>query len=351
MALLLPPGARVTTAAGVVISGGKVRVYNANTTTLSTLFSDATLSTPLTNPVNTNSAGYPVTAGNAVTLVFLADGNYDVAFLDASSVFVVGWEDVPALGADGASFTKDFTNSRFSIRGSGGTVYLEAGDATPDNVGGTMRIGGWNGTEADLITVDAALFNVDGIIKESLKKLQGVVQTEATTFSAVASVDIPLTNTPTGVRGWEITVFDLLMGSASTLNGRFSYDNGATYKSGAADYLSTIQNAFASGGTPVVAAATTTFMNLAANESLANTANRPGVIRMSVWTPNSGSDSTVCEGSVSAYNNTSGVAGKWLFTGFGVGAFGRATHFRLLANAGTMSGKYRVVPLRGTGDA
>src|SRR6185436_19334286 len=102
MALILPPDARVLNASGVAINGGQVRVYNANTTTLSTLYSDAALTVPLSNPVVCNSAGYPSINGTTYTLIFAASANYDVAFLDtvaAGSTLLRSWEDVPSLGS------------------------------------------------------------------------------------------------------------------------------------------------------------------------------------------------------------------------------------------------------------
>jgi hypothetical protein len=51
MAVIVRTRVPVEDAAGVPVNGGKFRVYLANTTTLASLYSDAALTVPLSNPV------------------------------------------------------------------------------------------------------------------------------------------------------------------------------------------------------------------------------------------------------------------------------------------------------------
>lgn len=344
MATLLDGRMIVTTAAGVRISGGKLRIYNTGTTTLSSVYSDSGLSVPLTNPVVADSAGVlPEVYGAEGTIV-------DCTMLTAGDVAISGraWT-LAFLGSNTGSITRDFTNSRFAVRGSGGTVYIEAGDPTGDNTGGTMRLGGWNGTQADTLTLDSAAIDTTGLLTEKTKKLPGIVTTAATTFTAAATVDIALTADPAGTRAWELTLFDLIGSASLGVYFRFSYDGGATYKSAAGDYQS-VHNL----NTGVNVA--TSFSDMAAQTSilmratLTSTANRIQLIRATIITPPSGADSTALMGDSLGYNASTGDLQRSSFGGMGIGGYGKATHVRVGFNSGTCTGKYRLESQRGYGE-
>lgn len=354
MALLLDPATRVLDTTGAAINGGQVRVYNANTTTLADIFSDAGLSVALSNPVVCNSTGYPSSNGTTPTLIFAAAANYDVAFLDTvanGSTVLRSWEDVPSVGSDEATLYKDFTNSRFQVRGSGGTIYVEAGDASPDNTGGTMRLGGWSGTEADTITLDGALVNVDGVLKENSKKLPGVIYTDATTFSTSTGVAIQLPNTPTGVRQWEIEVWDLVAAGTVALTAQLSFDSGATYKSGAADYIYDKWIMDNTAGPGIAVSPSTGDTKIDVSYALRAPAGKPARMTIKVTTPNSGSDHTLVESSGTACDRTAATSLATFGTsGSCVGGYGRATHIKLAQGANLISGYYRITPKRGSGE-
>jgi microcystin-dependent protein len=55
--LILPLSEPALTAAGVPNSGATLTVYNTGTTTLASIYADAALSTPITNPQTSNAAG------------------------------------------------------------------------------------------------------------------------------------------------------------------------------------------------------------------------------------------------------------------------------------------------------
>jgi hypothetical protein len=351
MALLLSPGVRIANAAGVPISGGKIRVYNANTTTLSSLYSDTGLTVPLANPVVCNSAGYPSSDGSNTVGIFCASANYDIAFMTAASVVLVTIDDVASYGSDAATLTKDFTNSRFAVRGSGGTIYVEAGDADPDAVGGTGILGGWLGTQADSWTINAAVANVVGRIKENSKKLPGVIYTDATTFSSSAGVAITLPNDPTGVRQWEVEIWDLQCAGVTALTCQLSYDGGGTYKSGAGDYWYTKWIADNTAGPGAVYAVSAGDTKLDLVYAVRTAANKSGRLTVRITTPNSGSEHTLVESDGLCLDRTAATSvAAFGMKGVGLGGFGRATHMKILQGANAISGSYRVKPLRGSGE-
>jgi hypothetical protein len=346
----------VTNALGALISGGQVRVYDANTTTLSDLFSDTGLAVPLTNPVVADANGFLTTNGSTKCLVFAADGNYDVAILDAGGNLIASYEDVPAVGADAATLTKDFTNSRFKVSGTAGLVNIEVGDPDPDATGGSFRLGGWAGTQADDGEIDAATTNFTGdVTVKDGKKLQGYVLTAATTFTAAGTVDVALTESPADARGFQVDFFDLSTSAGTIIfAAQFSYDGGGTYKSGASDYAYEVgpyydQAGGTLGGISHDDAHTHILLNGVGSAQLAN---KPYWLTLKIITPESGAGGTVLKSELIAYDQP----GTWPVihraAGYGLGGYGRATHVRLFATTGgvTLTGKYRTAVLLGFGD-
>ena len=134
---------RVVDAAGVPINGGKLRIYNTGTTTLSTVWANAALSTPLTNPVVADSAG-------RLPQIFGADGLVvDCKMLTAANVELSDTAFTKSFSGDtSGDIYRDFTSARFQITKIAGEVEIEAGDPTGDDVGGTMRLGGWEKVSA-----------------------------------------------------------------------------------------------------------------------------------------------------------------------------------------------------------
>lgn len=313
------------------------------------------MTTPLTNPVVADANGW-------TPQVFAAEGTVcDVQYFDASDVVVPSrnYVDVVALGADTGVFNRTLAGgTRLKFSDSGGVVLMEAGDPSPDNVGGTLKVQGWAGTQGDLLTANFASVNAGttaGALKENSKKLPSVIATDATPFAAVATIDIALTNSPTGVTAWDIDVFDVTTSSNGTMTwiATFSYDNGATYKTGAADYYQ-VAMVFAGGlalTNPIGAAAATTSMYVAA--SILSSSVRRLHFSLHVRTPDSGTAYSSLESRTSGFILDAGTTypSIYLSNGFGAGGYGRATHVRLTPSTGTTTGKYTVRPVRGSGEA
>lgn len=320
-------------------------VYTAGTTTPAFIYSDAALTTRLSNP--TTGADKSDASGR-FPQIFAATGSlFDILQKDASGVTLKSYVSVPSQGVSTATLGLDFTSSRTQFRGSGGVSYWEAGDAAGDDIGGSLSIGGWNGTQADEIELQAVVVSVNGRFKEQMFKIPGTVRQEAVTFTGVASVAIPLTNEPSGVRLFDIDILDLVLSALGTapasLSITFSYDGGSTYI--ATGYEWSINGNYVTtavrGGTTYIAVDTAGHIA----DAMASTGGHPGMIRMSVQTSGGG---TAAIGQ---------VAGEVYVGGRYSGAFtvncntsGRATHMKLTTSAATMAGIYRVVPQRGLGE-
>lgn len=273
--------------------------------------------------------------------IFGVEGlSVDLVLKTSGDVTLYTQDDVVFVGANSGVITRDFTNSRLRMAGSGGIISIEAGDPTGDDVGGALRLGGYLGTQADTLSLDAAQTNTTGRFKENSKKLPAVVYTEATTFSAVAILDIPLPNDPVGARAWEVDIWDFSATTSANLRHRFSYDGGATYAAGATDYA--YQFSFVSGSETLAEDNSDPYINLGSFPDGAS--NRPARFSYRVITPRSGNDSTTLEGVVW------GMTYNGRLHGFGPTSAGPADHLRILPAAGTISGKYLVRPLRGFGE-
>lgn len=361
MALLIGPWQRATDSANAVVSGAKLRIYEQGTTTLATVYSDDGLTTPASNPLTADSAGW-------FDLVYatqdqLFDIRVETATGGAASTPIKSWSDQPALGPEGSSLLRDFINARFKVSASSGVVNIEVGDPDPDNTGGSMRLGGWAETQADDIEIDAAAItttgplsvggalSTTGVITENGKKLPGVIQTPATTFTTASTVDIPLTNTPTGVRAWEVYVFDLLMSASSDLRMRLAYDATPTFKTGIADYgYGYVQAPFGSSSVLAYDDAESDYIEFRPAHGTASANARPAFIKFTVYTPNSGANETQILGEMMHYSGTTQIPRPIFFAGTGKGGYGRATYARIYPSTGTLTGAYLVKPLRGFGE-
>lgn len=314
-------------------------VYTAGTTTPAAIFRDAALAVPMSNP--TTGADKSDASGR-FPQIFAATGSlFDILQKDAGGVTLKSYVSVPSQGVSTATLGLDFTSSRMQFRGSGGTSYVEFGDATGDDVGGTGVIEGWNGTQADSITLNGASVNVAGRLKENTYKIPGVIRQENGAFTGVASVAIPLTNEPAGVRLFEVDILDLTLSAAAVLSITFSFDGGSTYT--AANYAWAINGSYLTTASLKGSAADTSGFVADAFASGGN-----AMIRMSIATPTAAAVRTLAMGQWAGNLNTLGFAAG-VFSVY-VPTSGRATHMKLAAASGTISGVYRVVPLRGLGE-
>lgn len=75
---ILPPGWRAFDNNGNLLTDAILAFFDAGTSNARTVYADANLSTSLGTSVNCNSAGYPVTSGNAKTLIYTGASAYKV---------------------------------------------------------------------------------------------------------------------------------------------------------------------------------------------------------------------------------------------------------------------------------
>lgn len=343
MATLIDGRIVIEDASGNRVSGGKLRIYETGTTNLADVFSDSGLTTPLENPVVAESNGIcPQIFGEAGLVVDcqkqtsagvdIADGDFTMTFLGSTST--------------GAEY--DFGNSRGKLSGSGGVFSIEAGDMAGDDTGGQMRLGGWGGTQADSIELDAAAVDTTGTFTENGKELPGVVQTSSTS-SGASTVIIALPNTnPAGCRVFEVDIIDIVCASSGDITATFSFDNGSTYD--ATGYYSSAGQ-FTVASTAMTTAGSSNATSAAlANMSAAPTAAQPAHMHFRVVTPNTTTGTTslvgvFCGGSLTNTEEGTHVSFRAMQETNG----GRCTHIKLTF-PGTVSCTYRVVPLRGFGE-
>jgi len=361
MALLFESRRVASDALGDAYSGALLYVYVSGGLVLADIFSDPGLDpgSPLANPLSADADG-------RFAQVFLATGLYDVVVKTSAGVTLYTEDAVSGLGESDGTFTRDFTNSRLSISGTGGVVSIEFRPATGDDVGGAGRLGGSDGTQADTIEIDAADTTITGDvdvtgsltvgdakgITEATKRLTEVLQTEPVTFAAEQYVDIPLPDSPTGTRGWRIRLYDLIMSTNGNVCARLSYDATPTYKSGASDYGYTYYVA-ASGSVGI--GADDVDDEILLSPTLLWSTTTPGIIDIEVMTPNAGVGSTSVWGRILGRRDVGAgviVPGNGVFHGYGYGDYGRATYLRIFSNSGayTFTGKYSVVAVRGLGE-
>jgi len=355
MAVLSPPFQRVETAAGAPISGGKLRIYDVNTTDLADAFSDEAMATPLSNPVVADSNGF-------LPMIFCAENTYDIAYLSAADVVLTGqsFNDWPTMaGASANSIERTLSGARLDIDGGtigdGNTgVRIQAGSPSPDDTGGYLRLGGWNGTQLDGAVVDSAYVNFiePKSIQENGQRLAQVIETEPTAFSGTELL-IALPEDPAGTRGYEITLYDMTCAATASplaLGFQLSYDNGATYKSGASDYAH--QFLLLQGSTVALTSDdANTYARMSSSSRMK--AGTTGRVEMKIVTPDSGTEPTIVDGIVMAtYDTGDANLATCTFHCRGLGAFGRATHIRIYdTNTGTsIAGNYVLRILRGYGE-
>ena len=347
MALLYDSRLRAFDNDGDPLPGAKLHVYEAGGLTPADLYADADLNAPQTNPVEADGAGrFPQ--------VFVAQELFDMELKTAGGVTVASYENVSGLGEADGAIERNFTNSRLRISGSGGVVSIEARPATGDNIGGSMRLGGSDGTAADSIELDgpvsttgdvdvAGVMNAAGITLGG-KGLRGVVEANAA-FTAVSELIIPLSNVPADVRQWVIELIDLIASTDNTaLRAVLSYDNGATYKTGASDYgYNSLR--FSDATAPFMSRSNASA--LIPFGALDNT--NAATLDIKLTTRVSGVGHTILTCTMNTWYLTD-PPDVLIVSGRGVGNYGRATHLKLYPAAGTITGRYRVTPQRGWGE-
>jgi hypothetical protein len=317
-------------ASGNPLSGGKLRVYTANTTSLATLYSDEGLSVALSNPVIANSEGRPSTNGSDECVVYVAAGTYDIAELSAADAVLRSWDDYLA-GGEGGDISRTVTgDARLLITGAGGEVLIQAGPPTGTDVGGDLTLEGWAGTQLDTLTLDAALATftgdvaIDGSLEVGGEPIPAIVTSG--TLSAASTLTIPITG---GFHSYTIELYDIAPTNATALSITVSIDNASTYVAGT--NYSSYSLAYDASATSSVSAAS--WIGTVGNMSI--TAGKAHTLSLDLDTVLSGTGDSSFVGSSVLSGLSYRVSGV-------VTAGGRITHVKFTAGAGTFTCKWRL---------
>lgn len=320
---------------GDPLPGAKLITRVPGTTTPKATYNAPDLLNPLTNPVIADSAGrFPQMWANT-------GENFDLVLTDENDVTIEAFESVTALGTEDQEINIDFgSNGRFAVRGADGVPNIEFGDVTGDNVGGSGRIGGWDGTQGDNLEVDFATttftgaLNVAGPISTpSPSGLAVPMVVGRGTVSAVSTIDIPI---PATYSSYMLEIRNMV-GSVTTaqqLNGTLSFDGGGTYKSAADDYQVAL---FYNGGSTTSQAATNS-ASVGVTRGSGGASGLGGTdVRVQIWTGSTRETrmlSDMC--GFTAGNNLLSVMGQVASTTNNKG-YGRATNLRIVPSTGTVS--------------
>lgn len=353
--MILPPRREARNASGDGYSGAKLTIYEAGTTTPASIYSDANLTTPLANPVTADSGGvFPA--------IYAAEGaTFDIICKTAGGTTLYTEDDVPALGGDGVSLARDFGNSRFQVYGSGGTVYMEAGDASPDNSGGTMQISGYDSTSGDSLTVkfDSVTFTGDVDVTGALTVTGATGDFAAGgrlyantdnavdevlssgTFTGASTVEIELTGS---LRHYRIEFADLRIASTSSANLRMlvAFDSTPTYKTTSGDYAYGYYYVDHSAISAVSGASPATYIELCALSYSAGSAGSSGYV--DIFTSSGSTQASGIEAVINVCTNTSAVGLRsYRASGQTKPGYGQITWVKFFPSANTITGRWRLI--------
>lgn len=333
---VLPIGFRAIDASGNAYSGAKCYFKVPGTDTLKNTYTTDALSVANANPLIANTSGVFPPA-------FAADNaTFDVEVLTSADVTIPGmeFEDVTAVAADtDGSISRDFdTGGRLLIAGSAGVVSIEAGPPSGDDTGGTMRIGGWNGTNLDDVDV-----NLSDTAKASFRAAIAIPDEPiiAATFSGSDHLDLALS----GYTAYRIELSGVVVSADNALLLRFAFDATPTFKSGASDYswgqFGAGAGAAGSGGGNATAQIQLTINPL---EATAMTAEGNSVI-IDLFGPK---DTGFGLHAITRASYQANTGNYDIAAGGGriIPGYGTPTYVRIYVASGTFSGKYRLIGKR-----
>ena len=238
MASIYLPVFRAENANGVIVSGAGLWVYQTGTTTPANIFTDEALTAPAANPLESNSAGYFaqffIASSTRVDLQCRADAD------NATSTLLWQALKIDSLGAEDAStFLRDFgDDGRVQFIGRDNKTNLEFGDPSGDDVGGTARIGGWNGTPLDDLEIEAAQADITGnldvggnLIVTGNGPFEKIIGNGTAAPASTHNIALP-----SGYNAYRLVLTELTASTGLTVEALFAFDDVPTFKVGADDY-------------------------------------------------------------------------------------------------------------------
>lgn len=310
---------------GVPYANARLYTFDSiATTTPKATYSDNALAT-------SNGPYVQADAGGLFPQIFATSGSaYFAVLKDEDGATIQSFQFLTSLGADDASaFLRDFdADGRVQIRGAGGVPRLEFGDPLGDDVGGTGKISGWEGTQGVLLTIDMATVAFTGDVTiAGVLTIAGVspfyTKLSSGTVTAAASVEIPL---PSTYDAYIIRLAKFSNTNSAALSAALSF--AASYKTASGDYTTCLNHAVAgtysattgvSSYIPLSTIGVSLYGNAVLN--LFSTAGQESVI----------------DGQVSLMRAAGAAMTAWPTAATNAKSYGKADEIRLEVGAGTMT--------------
>lgn len=333
MAELLGPWQVVTDTNGNPVPGARIGTFDAvATTTPKATYSDPDLTTPHANPIVADASG-------KVPQVFVDTGDqFYLTVKTAAGVLLEDYEFATGLGDTGTgTFTRDFDGGgRYELSGDLGVVSQEFGPPEGDDIGGSARMGGWNGTQGDALVIDFAEAEFTGTVKAETFEQGGVTNPFprlllSGTATGAATIDIALS---ADFNRYQLELFN---GSGIVdVRVRFSFDDGATYKDGANDYLT-------QGTTQTNSATQNNSVSSESHIILARSNNSPAdSLRVIADIRSQAGHETHVQSTWTAFETTASSSSGIMFGITKFLSFGKATHIQVYPQSGTLTLGYKL---------
>jgi len=328
---------RALDANNAIVSGAGLFIYEeGSTSSFASIYTDASLTTPASNPLTSYTNGY-------FPQFYIAEGlTVDIYARQTTSVgSTLLWQalSVDSVGNEAVdTFYRNFdTNGRLQAVGAGGLVRLEFGDPVGDNTGGDAVVSGWGGT--DLTSYEhrgpmhiTGALDVDGAISTAAHLLS------SGSVTAAASFEITL---PAGYTSYRLEIRYLGLSTTAYVTAVFAFDGVPTYKTGASDYTSSYTSVSAGAvGLSETGAAASILLNSTTGAAVPANYGSCAFLQLI----SAAGKETVITGAVNIYDATTSPTGRNIAgTVFGrtnAKNYGKATHVKLAANTGTITAEY-----------
>lgn len=330
---------RALDANNAIVSGAGLFIYEeGSTSSLASIYTDAGLTTPASNPLTSYTNGY-------FPQFYIAEGlTVDVYARQTTSVgSTLLWQalSVDSVGNEAVdTFYRDFgANGRLQAVGTGGLVRLEFGDPVGDDAGGDAVVSGWGGTDLTSyehrgpmhITGDlhvAGDLEVDGAITKAPHILS------SGSASAAASFEIAL---PSGYTQYKLEIRYLGLSTNAYVQAVLAFDAVPTYKTGGGDYVGAYAG-IAAGNMTISEQAAGPSMILCNTTSSAVTSTLGSNAQVDIIS--AAGKETSLSGQVNIWDGSSKHIPGPFFSATNAKNYGKATYVKLSANTGTITAEY-----------
>jgi len=336
--------------------GNGVPYANARLYTFDSIATTTPKATYSNNALTTSNGAYVQAGADGVfPQIFAASGEAFFAVLkDAAGATVQQFSFLTSLGAEDATvFERDFgTDGRIQMRGTGGVPRLEFGDPSGDDVGGTGKITGWDGTQGVLLTLDMVTVAVTGsltvggsaTVDDDLNITNptsaGSVYAKLASGTATAqtAVDIPL---DADFNAYVLEIQYLTAPASPNIGLQLAFDSTPTFKSAPGDYAGANQYL---GGTTPGTTSNSTRVDLFPSGIVSGAVLYS---RFHLMIDSRAAAETIVSGMVSVINVSGGPVTFWPQGATNAKDYGKATYVRILTAASTISFRWSLLGIPG----